>query len=502
MKLSPKSKDKLDTTHLIHDLKSRSIKGTFLFAGARVFNTLIQIGSTAILARLISPENFGLVAMVLVGLELLMNFRDAGLPTATIQRKTIDQSQVSALFWLNVLLGFSLAIIMYFLAPVFSWFYNEPKLINITYVLSLILIFEGLSVQHRALLQRQMHFRVLVFIQVFSQTAGKVIAIVMASMSFGYWALVALPVSTSGIRFILTWIFSDWAPSRPRKTQNIRDMITFGLNLTGTNFINFLHGELDNILIGRICGPFALGLYSKSRNLVSLPNKFITWPADDVLIPSLSILQDNPERYRLFLKRALEKLNFFSQPITTFMIIASHEIILTLLGVQWKGAIPIFTTLGFWAFFSIIQTGTYVILISSNKTRRLLNWQLIKASVIICSIVIGIHWGVLGVAVALAISSFVLIFPEILYCYKGTPFSIPDFWASVWRSLVASISAGMILYFLKIKIILDIENVFLRLCLLAFLFGVLYIGCFLTLPNGPKKLKDIISKIMGLIKKD
>ncbi len=496
------SQNPFDTSHLTEDLKNRSIRGTFLFAGARFFNALMQIGSTAILARLILPKDFGLVAMVLVGLNLLMNFRDAGLSTATIQRKNIDQSQVSALFWINTLLGFSLATIMFFMAPLFSWFYKEPKLTAITYFLALILIFDGLSVQHRALLQRQMLYRRLAIIQIFSQTSGKIVAIIMAFLGFGYWALVALPVATSGIRFVLLWIFGKWIPNLPAKAKNLKEMLTFGIHLTGTNFISFFHQQLDSILIGRFCGPFALGLYSKSYNLVSLPFKFIIWPADDVLIPSLSVLQNNPEKYRRFLKKALEKLNFFGQPITIFMFIASEEIILILLGKHWYGAIPIFRILGIWAFCMITQTGSYVILISVDKTRRLLTWESIRALATIISIIIGLYWGVMGVAAALAVSCLLIKPLEILYCYQGTPFKLSDFWDATWFSLISSVISGICLYLLRVNLLNKIENIYLRLPVMALTFGAIYIMIGLSLPNGRKKIKDLIQKFTGLVKKD
>jgi O-antigen/teichoic acid export membrane protein len=501
MKSDSSSKKIFDTSHLKKDLKNRSIRGTFMFVGARGLNTLIQIGSTIILARLITPKDYGLVAMVFVGLDLLMNFRDAGLSTATVQRKNINQAQISTLFWINTLLGLLLATIMSFLAPAFAWFYQEPKLRAITLSIAIIFIFDGLTVQHRALLQRQMHYHKLAFIQIFSQTSGKIAAIVMASQGFGYWSLVAMPVSTSFFRLTLAWFFSNWVPSFPKKAKNIRDMLAFGMHLTGANFISFFSQQLDNILIGRFCGPVLLGLYSKSYNLVSMPSKFIAWPMDDVLIPSLSVLQDSPEKYRLFFRRALEKLNFFGQPITVFLIVAAEEVILVLLGNQWKEAIPIFRRLGLWGFCMITQTGGYIILISLNKTGRLLKWEFYKTIIQIIAVIFGLHWGAIGIATAIFLSCLLLKIPEMLYCYRETPISIIDFWEITWRTMVSSIGAGILLYFIRKTFLMNICNVYLRLPIIIILFSLMYIGFFATLPNGPEKLKDIITKVMSLTRK-
>jgi len=221
-----------------------------------------------------------------------------------------------------------------------------------------------------------------------------------------------------------------------------------------------------------------------------------------VLIPSLSVLQNNPEKYRLFLKRALEKLNFFGQPITVFLLIAAEEIILILLGKHWHGAIPIFRILGFWAFCMITQTGSYVILISLDKTQRLLKWEFVKASATILAIIIGLHWGAIGVAAALALSCLLIKVPEMLYCYHHTPFKTADFWEATWFSLTSSIVSGICLYLIKIHLLNRIGNIYFRLPIMALTFSTIYILVCLLLPNGRKKIKDLIQKLMGLITKN
>ena len=499
MNQEPTYDSQLSTADLQTDLKQRSIRGSFISVGARGVNTLVQIGSTVVLARLLTPSDFGLVAMVLVGLDLLMNFRDAGLSVATVQRAEINQAQVSTLFWINAAVGIALMLtMMIILAPTFAWFYNEPRLRTATVTIAVVFLFDGLAAQHRALLQRRMRFLALASVQVTSQVVSKAVAITMALFGLGYWALIAMPIAVSVCRAFMVWPLTGWFPGLPRKAKGIRSMISFGLNLTCTQLISFFSTQLDNILIGRFCGAFSLGLYSRAYNLVSMPTRLINWPMTSVLIPSLSILQDRPEHYRRFLRRALEKITFFAQPLAILMLVAAEELILTLLGNQWTEAVPIFRLLGIWGFLLVTQSGSFWVLISLDQTNRLVRWQGIMSSVHCLSIVLGLHWGALGVATAISISSVMLKLPELLYCYRKTPVTLRDFWYAVWRSTVASIGAGCLTFFLRQTILIGISNTQLRLSIISAIFGILYLGIFAMLPRGPEKLKDIMEKVRGL----
>ena len=464
----------------------------------RAFNTLAQIGTLAVLARLIPPRDFGLVAMVTVGLELLVNFKDAGLSEATIQKKEINQNQVSTLFWLNVLVGTSLTIIMILMAPLLTWFYHEPKLNAITIVLSFTFIFDGLLIQHGALLNRQMQYKKLAIIEVIVRTLSKLIAILLALLGMGYWALVSMPLSLSFLRLILTWFVSKWIPSLPGKLRQVKDMITFGLHMTGINFTTFFKDQMDNILIGRFCGARLLGLYSKSYTIILMPVRSISWPIDSVMIPSLSVLQDTPLRYRSYFRKALETLTFFGQPITVFMFVAATEIILVLLGNQWRGAIPIFQILSLFGLCEITPTGHYLILTSLGKTARLFRWEIFKNVIQSLALIVGLHWGVMGIAISLSVSTLILKFPEIAYCYKNTPIRFRDYWESIWRSTISSLGAGLLIYFLKKIYLTHISHALLRVSIIAVLFGAIYFAFYLLLPGGPQKINETLTRLKGL----
>ena len=498
MKLESTPEHHFGTSHLKKDLKERSIRGSFISVGARGINTLVQIGSIAVLARLLTPADFGLVAMILVGLDLLINFRDAGLTVVTVQRVEINHAQVSALFWINVAVGVTLMLIMIALAPTFAWFYKEPELQTVALVIAAVFLFDGLAVQHRALLQRQMRFSATAAIQLVSQTVGKAVAIIMALFGLGYWALVAMPISTSVCRLLMVWPLSGWFPGLPKRAKGIRSMISFGMNFTGAQLVSFVSAQLDNLLIGRFCGAISLGLYSKAYNLISMPRRLINWPMESVLIPSLSVLQESPEHYRRFLRRAIEKIVFFGQPIAALLLVAADEIILTLLGDQWREAIPIFRWLGIWGYLLVTQSGYTWILISLAQTNRLLKWAIFTSSIQSLSIIIGIQWGAIGVAIAISVSNLALKLPELLYCYRKTPITLRDFWVAIWRSTIASIGAGCLTFFFGEAILINISNTQLRLLIISVAFGILYLGIFAALPRGPERLKDLMEKIWGL----
>jgi len=198
-------REHLRTDHLLHNLGKRAISGGFVTVAAQAAKFVLNFAAAAVLARLLSPKDFGLVGMVLVVTGLVGIFRELGLSTATVQRETITQQQISNLFWINVLVSGFLTVFSFGLAPLIALFYHDPRVAKITMVLSLTFVLTGSTVQHLALLTRQMRFRAIAVIEVISMLVGFVSACWLAKLGFGYWALVAQQVVSAATSFVLTW---------------------------------------------------------------------------------------------------------------------------------------------------------------------------------------------------------------------------------------------------------------------------------------------------------
>ena len=268
----------LSTDHLQADLKGRSVRGGLVNVASQGAQFLIQSVATVVLARLLTPADFGLVAMVATVTGLGQAFADLGLSEATIQRKEISHEQVSALFWINVAIGLGLMLLTMALAPFLARFYRDPRLVDITLMVSLTFLFGGLRVQPDAILKRQMRFSALAARDVFSYSVAVPVAIVLAWRGASYWALVALPLTLNFIQMALSWLMVKWRPSLPRRDANVGSMIAFGGNVAASYFIVNVSRSADNVLIGWYSGAGPLGLYSRAYNLLMLPVRQLSAP--------------------------------------------------------------------------------------------------------------------------------------------------------------------------------------------------------------------------------
>ncbi|WP_373528633.1 lipopolysaccharide biosynthesis protein [Nostoc sp.] len=446
---SDKNNQYFRTEHLKTDLKGRSVRGGAVTLGAQSVKFCLTLGSNVVLARLLTPQDYGLVGMVTVVTGLVAIFKDLGLSAATVQKEEINHQQVSTLFWVNVALGIVTMLVTVAIAPVIAWFYQEPRLFWITLSLGSGFIISGLGVQHSALLNRQMQYKALTINEIVSVTIGIGSAIVAARFGLGYWALVILPLVTGIVSTVGLWTVCSWRPSLPARQSGVRSMLVFGGNLTGFNIVNYFARNLDNLLIGKVWGAQQLGLYAKAYQLLLLPLQQINGPFQKVAIPALSRLVDSPERYRQAYLRILEKLTIITAPLVVFMIATSDWIVLLLLGPQWIDATPIFSLLGIAAFTQPVANTTGWLFITQGRTNHMFQWGIVGSILSATAIVFGVQWGAIGVAASYSISGLLIRTP-ILFWYVGRSGSVkgrdlyrtmaPSTLASLWSLCVLLVS--------------------------------------------------------------
>src|SRR5262245_9378954 len=279
----------------MNDFKGRTLRGGLAKVGAKAADFLLRMGSLMVLARLLEPADFGLVGMVTAITGVLGLFKEFGLSTATVQRATITDEQLSTLFWINIVVGAILGLASLAIAPLVAAFYHEPRLFLVMTVLGSGFLFNAAGVQHAALLQRQMRFTTLAVIEVFSLLISSAISIALATRGYGYWALVAWSVTLPLASTLLTWLQSGWLPGRPRLNTGIRSMMRFGSIVTLNSLVVYVAYNLDKILLGRFWGAEIVGIYGRAYQLVTLPTEFLNAGTGSVAIPVLSRLQDDTE---------------------------------------------------------------------------------------------------------------------------------------------------------------------------------------------------------------
>jgi len=408
--------------------------------GAKFF---LMMGSTVILARLLTPEDYGVVAMVAVVTNFVMMFKDMGLSMATVQRDEINHGQISTLFGINVFIGLIIMLVMAALAPGVAWFYGKPELTLITLALAGTFIFGGLTIQHQALLRRQMHFGRLAVIEIAAMLNGVVAAVISAWYGAGYWALVIMQLVTAVSMAVGVWIACDWRPSLPKRGTGVRPMLAFGGHITGFGIVNYFAGNLDKILLGRFCGASVLGLYSRAYNIMMLPITRVREPLNAVAIPALSHIQNEPIRYKRYYIKLITLIAFITMPFMAFLFVCAEEVIALLLGDQWSGAVNIFKILCLAAFIQPVATTRGLVLFSLGQSKRYFTFGIINSIVIVISFILGLPWGAIGVAVAYTIATYVLLVPMLWYCFRRSPISITDFFSAVYRPAVASLTMAL-----------------------------------------------------------
>ncbi|HEX8135957.1 MAG TPA: lipopolysaccharide biosynthesis protein [Pyrinomonadaceae bacterium] len=490
----------LRTDHLMSDLGGRTVRGGALTIGSQGLRFLVTTGSTVVLARLLMPEDYGLVGMVAVVTGFVSMFKDMGLSTATIQKAEISSEQVSTLFWLNALLGFAAMLLMIGLAPAIAWFYKEPRLSSITIAFSVNFIFGGLMAQHQALLRRQMRFGALALAEMVSLFASIAVAIALAWRGAGYWALVFSNLALGFSYAVVVWGVSGWLPGLPQRSSGVRSMLIFGRNLTGFQIVNYLSRNLDNMLIGRFWGSAQLGLYARAYQLLLLPIEQINTPIAAVAVPALSRLADEPERYRQAYLRILEKIAIVTMPGMAFMIATSDWLVLLLLGPRWMGVSQIFALLGIVGLVQPIANTVGWLFITQGRTAHMFQWGMIGSTIMIAGIVAGLPWGAIGVAAAYS-AVFLLIIVPLLFWFVGRegPVRAADFYRTIAPTACASLSVlGALLLFRRF---VQVAQPLFGIALSFVIMIVITLLLMLLLPGGRRALHDLKQSLTLLMER-
>jgi O-antigen/teichoic acid export membrane protein len=440
--VDPLDRDRLfRTDHLKTDLGGRAARGGAVAITTQAIKFFITLGATSVMARLLTPKDYGLIGMVAFVTGFVSTYKDLGLSAATIQRREITVDQISTLFWVNVLLSVGVTLFTVLIAPLVAWFYGEPRLTWITIFTASGFLISGLAVQHEALLRRQMRFFALATIGLLSLIVGYIVGIVMAWKGFSYWALVGSQLAVVLTSTVITCAICRWIPGWPRRGTGVGSMIRFGGNLTGFATINFFSRNLDNLLIGRFWGAQQLGIYSRAYQLMMLPIEQVNEPITSVAIPSLSRLTDADEDYRRAYLRMLQKIALLTMPAVALMIATADWIVAIVLGPQWREVGPLLVILGIAALIQPISNTTGWLFVSQGRTKDMFKLALIGGPITMASIVVGLPWGARGVATSYVVVHLLLIVFVFWFAGRKGPVRASDIFRTIGTFAGASLSA-------------------------------------------------------------
>jgi O-antigen/teichoic acid export membrane protein len=424
------------------DLGAKAIRGGFARMCAQGANFLLRLGSLMILARLLDPKDFGLLGMVTAFTGVLSLFRDFGLSSATVQRPTITQAQISTLFWINIVVGAGLAVLTAISAPFLAAFYHEPRLVAVTLALGAGFLFNAVGVQHSALLQRDMRFTALAVINVGALVIGSGVAIWGAKAGYGYWALVAMNVISPVATTIGLCFTSGWLPGMPQRRSGVRAMMRFGGTITLNTVVVYIASNFEKVLIGRFWGLDAIGIYGRAYQLVNIPTENLNSAAGEVAFSALSRVQDDPVRLRNYFLKGYSFILTLTLPITIACALFANDAVLVLLGPKWKDAAAIFRLLAPTILVFAITNPLSWLLSSMGLVERNLKIALCIAPTMIAAYLIALPYGPKGVALAYSAVMLAWVVPLIVWSLRGTVIKVRDVLMPVTRLLASGIAGG------------------------------------------------------------
>jgi O-antigen/teichoic acid export membrane protein len=430
----------------MQDLKEKTIRGGAARLGAQVASLVLRMGALVVLARLLEPRDFGLVSMVTAFTGVLTLMRDFGLSAAAIQRADITAEQQSTLFWINVAFGALLALMTLMAAPAIAAFYHEPRLLWVAAVLGTGFLCNAVGIQHSALLQRQMRFTSLAAISVLSLMVGTAIAIGGAAIGYGYWALVAMSVTTPLLASIGFWLVTRWVPGMPRRRTGIRSLMRFGGTLSLNGIVAYVAFNADKVMIGRFLGVDAIGIYGRANQLISIPSDNLNSAVGEVAFSALSRLQNDPVRLRSYFLKGFSLVLTLTLPVTFACALFANDLVAVVLGPKWAASAEIVRLLApTIAVLAIINPLGWLIY-SLGLVKRSLTIALVFAPILIAGCALGLTHGSAGVAFAYSMVMTLWAIPHIAWCVHGTPISFRDMMRTVSRPLAAAIVAGALAF--------------------------------------------------------
>ncbi len=455
-------------------LSSRTVSGIKWTSVSQFGRQIVQWGTTLVLVRLLSPSDFGLVGMAIGVTGFVTLFKDLGTSAAVIQKKNISEETLSSIFWLNVGIGLLATIVIFCISPWIALFYHEPRVVSLLRALSLTFFFSGLGVVHQSLLEKELAFNRLALFEIISTLVGCMVAIGFALKGGNVWSLVYQTLVSTVMMTSLLWIFGSWKPRWIFARQHMEVVKNFSLNLTGFNLFSYLARNMDNFLIGRFLGAEALGYYALAYRIMFYPIQSVYSVVGRVLLPLYSQIQDDHERFQKIYLKIAHTIAMITFPAMIALMILARPLVLVVLGLHWSPMIILLIILAPVGLIQSIGTTVGVIYQAKGRTDWLFRWGMAAGILTIFAFIIGLNWGLVGVALAYATVSFFLGIPNFLIPFKLIQLNFFDF----LKELASPFFNGLLMMFamLLVRLLLSSKLSDVWILIILILSGSLVYG--------------------------
>ena len=476
-------------------LRRTAVRGAGVSIAGSAGGFALQIGSIVVLARLLTPADFGIVTMVTTFSLLLRSFGLAGFTEFLMQREELTVSLASNLFWINAGIGTILTLAFAGSGPLLALFYHSSAVVPVTRGVSLTIGIGCLGYVHTGLLQRAMHFRAVAIISLVGMLLYVIVCIVLAMAGWHYWALVWGSVAQTAVVAAGAWFVCRWIPHRPGRAAGTSSGLKFAMNVYSHFAFSYLTRNTDNLLVGWRFGAGALGFYKRAYDLFVLPETQLLAPLSAVVVSTLSRVNRDREQFQRYFLRTISVLALVGMGIGADFALVGKDIIRFLFGSGWEEAGRIFALFGPGIGVMLLYNTHGWIHLSIGRPERWLRWGLMEFGCTASLFLLGLRWGPSGVAFAWTASYFLLMFPGFWYAGRPIGLGIRPMLAVIWKFFVASGAAGfatilvlrVVPYFAAAS---GFRGALVRMVSGSLVFFALYLGGVIALHKGLRPLRE------------
>lgn len=478
------------------NLKSKGVKGAGINVVAQFVGLIFHIGGVIILARLLTPKDFGLVTMVTAFSMWFMNFGSNGFTEYIIQKEQISAEELSSVFWLHILIACLLSVGFSFFGLYLVDFYSEPQLWKIAAVMSTSFILMGLCTSHLAILQREMKFISVAFLGLIALILSFIFSIGAAVIGMSYWAIVIRQLTIPVVTVIGAWALCTWRPSYPKQITHASHALKYAIQVYSNISIGYVMRNADKVLLGKFHGTVALGLYDRAYYLSMTPVEQLLSPLHNVALATLSRLRNDREQFIRYYIKAVAMVSFLGIPVALILTILAEDLILLLLGPSWHEAGRIVAAFG-PGIAGMLIYGTYFWLhLSLGTPDRWLKWNLISSSITVSAFFVAAPYGGFAMAIAYSVTVYALLLPALWYAGRPIDLSIKTLIESLWPYL-ASGAAVCILwillssYYPPLMGFLGMLSLIPRILIISSIALFLYLALVIVCQRSFRSIRDV-----------
>lgn len=481
-----------------------AVRGAAASVSASALGLAVQLVSTVILARLLTPRDFGVVTMVTTFSLLLVSCGINGFTEAIIQFGEIDHHSTSNLFWINSGIGVVLATAFASVGPLLARLYQEPAVAHVATGLSVGILVSAISIIHIALLKRGMSFMVTSMNEVVGRGLNTAVSILLAFRGHGYWALVAGILAQQLSISVGAWCLCPWIPSLPRRTAKTGAMVCFAAKVYGQFTIRYSFQNIDNLLVGWRFNAVALGFYKKAYDLFALNASQLTAPISNVALAALSRLNQDHLRFRRYLTSALGMIAFAGMALSADLTLIGKDVVRLVLGSQWLESGRIFELFGPGIGVMLLCSTMGWIHLSIGKPGRSLRWGVVELGLTVFLFLTALPWGPSGIAAAWSTSYWILLLPGFWYAGRPIGFGVSALIAAIWKYTAAALLGGFATAAIMRGTSLSqapskATSALGAALIISMIFGALYLGLVVLLHRGLAPLRQLASLLSELI---